>query len=56
MDVLKFKCPAGKYISSLKNFGLLYKSDKRLNIESTGESFCHEAMFPLDDPIDINDP
>ena len=29
----------------------MYKNDKRINKDSQGKSFCHEAEFPLDEKI-----
>ena len=49
------ECPEGSYIANIKNLGFLYLYDKRINGNSTGESFCY-ALENLDaKPKSFND-
>ena len=48
---MNFTCKEGQYISHLKYFGFLYKTDLRFNIDSYGESWCKEAENPFDEPL-----
>ena len=55
MSNITLTCPKGTYISKMKNFGFAYKKDKRINAPSHGYSLCHAAMYPLDDPMNVDE-
>ena len=54
MKPLSLDCGDNSYITSIKQFGLLYKNDKRINSTSNGESMCYAVLNPKAEPMDLS--
>ena len=55
MKKLQIDCGENSYIHSIKNFGFLYKNDKRINGTSNGESMCYAVENPRAEILILED-